>query len=63
MREEARMLLTFTKVLDALTIDRLPVLVRVGHEEALEVLLDRPANHVNGDPLGNAGGFDIAQVL
>lgn len=55
--------LTLSEKLDTLTIDRLPILIGVGHEETLEMFLDRTTDHVDSDPLGDTRRLDITKVL
>jgi hypothetical protein len=45
--------LTFTEVLDPLTVDRLAILVNIGHQETPKVLLHGSSDLVDCDPLSD----------
>jgi len=58
-----RVLLTFSQMLDPLTVHALPVLIDIGHEERLEMPLHCPPDRLDPYPFGDRGRLDISQFL
>lgn len=50
-------------MLDPLSINTLPILIHVRHQERLEMPLHRPPNRLDPHPLGDRGGLDIPQLF
>jgi hypothetical protein len=55
--------LTFSQVLDPLSINRLSILVYISHQETLEVFLNRSPDGLDSHPFRDGSGLDISQFF